>query len=255
MNPEAAARMLFDAAVKGIYFPPELQGRLTVEEGYRTQQGVLALHLAAGEEQAGWKIGFTAPAVRALFKSDSPVLGYLLASRGFSSGLSFSFADMISPRLEAELCFILGRPLKGPGVTAEQVRAAVAGVAPALEIIETRGDMAADLGLGIADDVSQWGWVTGPEVRPFPRDLVLGDVQMQLLRNGTVEVESVGRDVIDDQFESIAWLANRLAALGASLRAGQRVMSGSFNAPADIQRGDRWEARFPGIGAVAARFD
>jgi len=255
MNPEAAARILFDAALKGIYFPPELQGQLTVEEGYRTQHGMLALHRAAGEEQAGWKIGATAPAIRSLLNTKEPVAGYLLASRGFSSGLSFSFAELIAPNVEAELCFTLGRPLKGPGVTAAQAREAVAGMAPALEIVELRGNLAKDLGLGIADDVSQWGWVTGPELRPVPRDLVLGDVNMQLVRNGSVEVESVGRDVIDDQFESIAWLANKLATLGASLRAGQRVMAGSFNAPIAIQRGDRWEARFPGVGTVAARFD
>ena len=106
-----------------------------------------------------------------------------------------------------------------------------------------------------ADDVLQWGWVTGPEVRPYPRDLVLGQVRAEILRNSTVEADVLGKDVIDDQLESIAWLANRLAAFGGSLKVGHRILSGSFSPPLPISRGDRWETRFSGVGSVAARFD
>lgn len=255
MTPQTAARILYNAAARGQHFPEQLRGQLDIDGGYHAQQAVLALCLASGDEQAGWKIGFTAPAVRERFHSDSPVFGYLLANRGYSSGLSFSFADMISPSIESELCFTLGKPLKGPGVTAEQVVDAIVCVAPAFEIIEGRGDMAADLGLGLADDVLQWGWVTGPEVRPYPRDLVLGDIRAEITRNGEVVADVLGRDVIDNQHESIAWLANTLAAYGTSLKVGQRILSGSFSAPLPIARGDRWETRFSGVGAVAARFD
>lgn len=255
ITPEAAARILFDSAMKGVYFPQALRGRLSTEAGYRTQQAVLSLYLASGDEQAGWKIGATAPAVRAQFKTDAPVFGYLLGSRGFASGLSFSFADMINPAIEAELCFTLGKSLKGPGVTAGTVADAVASVAPAFEIIELRGDMAADLALGIADDVSQWGWVTGAEVRPYPRNLDLGQVRAEIRRNGEVVVDALGRDAIDNQLESIAWLANEAARYGATLKVGHRILSGSFSRPLPISRGDRWETRFSGIGSVSARFD
>jgi 2-keto-4-pentenoate hydratase len=255
MNPEAAARILFDSSAKGVHYPDALRGQLDLESAYRTQQAVLALHLGNGEEQAGWKIGFTAPAVRAQFRSAEPVFGYLLGSRGYGSGLSFSVAEIANPAIEPELCFILGKPLKGPGVTPTQVADAVASVAPAFEIIELRGDMAADLGLGIADDVSQWAWVTGPEVRPYPRALDLGALRATMTRNGEVVADALGRDVIDNQLESIAWLANRLATFGSSLKVGQRVLTGSFSRPMPIGRGERWEATFAGIGSVAARFD
>jgi 2-keto-4-pentenoate hydratase len=255
MNPESAARVLFDAASRGIHYPNELKGLLDVEAGYRTQQAVLALHVSSGEEQAGWKIGFTSPAVRAYFRSQSPVFGYLLANRGFASGLSFSFADMVAPAIESELCFTLAKPLKGPGITPGQVLDAIAAVAPAFEIIEQRGDMAADLGLGIADDVLQSSWLTGPEVRPYPRDLALGEVRAHITRNGEVVADLLAHDVIDNQIESITWLANRLADFGASIRVGQRVLSGSFTRPLPIGRGDRWETTFSGLGTVAARFD
>ncbi|HEX9842282.1 MAG TPA: fumarylacetoacetate hydrolase family protein [bacterium] len=255
MTPDSAARILYEAAAKGVHYPEELRGQLTVEAGYRVQQAVLALHQAAGEEQAGWKIGFTAPAVRAHFGSSEPVFGYLLTNRGFSSGLSFSFADMINPSIESELCFTLGKPLKGPGVTAEQVADAIATVAPAFEIIEGRGDMKADLGLGIADNVLQSSWVTGAEVRPYPREIDLGAIRAEITRNGEGVVDVLGKDAIDNQHDSIAWLANEAARYGGSLKVGQRILSGSFSRPLPIARGDRWETRFSGIGSVAARFD
>ncbi len=255
MTPEAAARLLFDSAARGVYYPEELKGQLDLDAAYRTQLAVLALHLAAGGEQAGWKIGFTAPAVRAHFRSDQPVFGYLLGHRGYTSGLSFSFVDMLAPLIEAELMFTLGKPLKGPGVTAKQALDAIASVAPAFEVLEGRGDMAADLGLGVADDVLQWGWVAGPELRPYPRELKLGAVRAEIVRNGETVLDARGKDVIDNQLGSIAWLANRVADYGASLKVGQRILSGSFNRPLPIARGERWEARFSGIGSVAARFD
>jgi 2-keto-4-pentenoate hydratase len=255
MTPEAAARILYDAAARGEHFPAELHGQLDLDAGYRTQQAALALHRASGEEQAGWKIGATAPAVRKAFGSDAPVFGYLLTSRGYASGLSFSFADMIRPALESELCFTLGKPLKGPNVSPGQVLDAAASVAPAFEIIELRGDIAADMGLGVADDVLHWGWVTGAEVRPYPRELELGKVRAEITHNGETVASALGKDVIDDQLESIAWLANRLADFGLSLKVGQRILSGSFGQPRPIARGDRWETRFSGVGAVASRFD
>ena len=255
MTPQAAARMIWDSARRCVYYPDELRGQLTLEQGYQTQQALLAMHLKGSEEQAGWKIGFTSPAVRAHFNSDVPVFGYLLASRGYTSGLSFSFGEMIAPSIESELCFTLAKPLKGPGVTAGQVRDALAAVAPAFEILEARGDMAADLPLGIADDVLQWAWVTGPEVRPYPKELVLGEVRAEITRSGVTVEDVLGKDVIDNQHESIAWLANELAKHGTGLKTGQRILSGSFHKPIPISRGDRWEARFSGLGAVAARFD
>ncbi len=255
MQPQQAARILWNAAAKGVHYPEELKGKLSLEEGYRTQQALLKMHLSTGDEQAGWKIGFTSPAVRAHFRSETPVFGYLLTNRGYASGLSFSFSDMIAPAIESELCFILGKPLKGPGVGPEQVVEAIAAVAPAFEIIELRGDIAADLPLGVADDVLQYGWVTGQEVRPYPKDTVLAEVQAEILRNGERVVNAVARDVIDDQYESIAWLANTLAKYGVGIKAGHKILSGSFSKPLPISRGDRWEARFSGFGSVSARFD
>jgi 2-keto-4-pentenoate hydratase len=254
MIPQEAGKLLWESAQQGLYYPYALQGRLNLEQAYQVQLEVLARHLSGGETQAGWKIGLTADAVRAHFRSQTAVFGYLLASNGVGSGHSFDSDQVIAPSIEAELCFTLAKDLHGPGVTPEAVLEAVAAVSPAFEIIERRGDMAADLPLGVADDVSQWAYVLGSPLLPYPRKLDLGGVRMELRRNGEVVAGGLGREAIDNQIHSLAWLANQLAAHGKWIEAGQIVLSGSFNRPLPINKGDRWEASFSGIGKVACEF-
>jgi 2-keto-4-pentenoate hydratase len=254
MQTAEAVKILWDSLQRGVHFPAALEKRLTLAEGYRVQLGVLARAVSAGDRHAGWKIGLSADAIRRRFGVDFPVSGYLLEGRGFPSGTSFRARDIISPAMECELCFTLGETLRGPGVTRERVLAAVAAVAPAFEIVALRGDLAADLPLGIADNLCQWAFVTGPAVRPYPRDLALGQVTVEILTDGQTVARLRGAEVIDDQLESLAWLANRLADDEMALEAGQRVMTGSFNPPPPIHPGQRWEARFSSLGAVTASF-
>jgi 2-keto-4-pentenoate hydratase len=255
METAKAVEILWQGLQAGVHYPEPLKGQLTLVEGYRVQLGVLARAVSTGERQAGWKIGLTADAVRRGLGFESPVFGYLLESRAFPSGASFRVDDIVSPAIECELCLTLGRPLRGPGVTREQALIAVAAVAPALEVVSFRGNMRADFPLGIADNVSQWAFVTGASIRPYPRDLALGQVTVEVLTNGQTVGRYVGAEVIDDQLASLAWLANQLAEHGWGLEAGQRVITGSFNPPAPVHRGERWEARFSAsLGTVTAIF-
>jgi 2-keto-4-pentenoate hydratase len=254
MIPEEAGKLLWESAQQGLYYPYALQGRLSLEEAYRVQLEVLARHLTGGETQAGWKIGLTADAVRTHYRSKTPVSGYLLASNVQDSGHSFDFDQVMTPSVEAELCFILAKDVHGPGVTAESVVESIGAICPAFEILERRGDMAADLPLGVADNVSQWAVVLGAPVRPYPRQLDLGGVRMELRRNGETVAGGLAREVIDNHLQSLAWLANALAAHGKWIEAGQIVMSGSFNRPLPINKGDHWEASFSGVGKVTCAF-
>ena len=117
-----------------------------------------------------------------------------------------------------------------------------------------RVNMLEDMPLGVADDVAQWGYVTGAALSPYPATLALGAITVEMKRNSDVVAKVVGTDVIDNQLESIAWLANHLATYGMALEPGQRIMSGSFTKPTPISKGDRWESLFSSVGAVSATF-
>lgn len=233
--------------------PPELAGRLDLRSGYRCQLALRERWLAAGERAGGWKIGATAPAMRTRFGTDAPLFGYLLAERCMENGIELSTEKILRPALESELCFRLGRPLRGPGVDEDQVAAAVAGVAAAFEIVSLRVNIGADLGLAVADNVAQWAYVRGTVLQPYPAGLALGDIRLKLSCNEQLEIEALGHEVIDHQLASIAWLANTLAEYGCSLEAEEWILSGSFHAPQPLKAGQHWRAEFSGIGHVDLR--
>ena len=60
-----------------------------------------------------------------------------------------------------------------------------------------------------------------------------------------------GDAVLGHPFNSVVWLAAKLAEFGERLRAGDYIMSGSFTRQFPLGR-DQVECSFSGIGTVAA---
>jgi 2-keto-4-pentenoate hydratase len=232
---------------------PEWMKRLSREDAYRVQLGVLAQYVQAGERQAGWKVGLTSKAMQAQQGVHEPVLGFLLQSGERPSGTRFTYAELIRPGFENELCLTLGTTLRGPGVTTERAAAALSAMAPAFEIIERRGDFAADLNVSLADNAQQRAYVTGAPV-PVPAGLDLATVALDLTVNGAAAERATGREVLGTPAASIAWLANKLAEMGLVLEAGMKVMSGSFTRQYLLNAGDRIDANFSPVGTVRAEF-
>ena len=52
----------------------------------------------------------------------------------------------------------------------------------------------------------------------------------------------------------IAWLANKLAPWGESLKAGQIVLAGSFTRPVAAKAGDLFEADYGPLGQMTFKF-
>ena len=252
MQVDKALEAIWAGMQQGQHHPAAWQGRLSMADGYRVQLGVLDRLVAAGERHAGWKVGLTAKAMQEQHRVFEPVLGFLLESGHRASGVAFRFDDLIGPGFENELCITMGHTLRGPGVTSESARAAIAEVAPALEIVERRGDLTGDLPLALADNAQQKAFVTGPARALGALDLASVTVDVRV--NGAHQERAAGTAVLDTPVASIAWLANKLAELGRSLEAWVRVMSGSFTRQYPIARGDRVEAHFEPLGAVIATF-
>lgn len=248
----AALDTIWSGHRRGQHHPPEWQGRLSMIEAYHVQLGLLDRYVGTGDRHAGWKVGLTAKAMQEQQRVHEPVFGFLLESGHRDTGAVFAFSELIRPGFENELCITVGQTLAGPGVTLEQARAAIATVAPALEIVERRGDFTADLHLALADNAQQKAFVTGP-ARPLG-DLDLAEVTVDVRLNGAQQEQARGAEVLGTPVASIAWLANKLAEFGRRLEAEMRVMSGSFTRQYGLAAGDRVEAQFASIGAVRAEF-
>lgn len=245
-----AAQRLWEAQRSGGEPPEELKGRLTMEHAYPVQMEVLALHLAAGQTLAGWKIGQTSRPMRQATGATSPALGYLLGGRGFASPHRLELAGARDCALEPELAFILAQSLQGPGITRERVREAVASVAPAFELVRSDPRWT-EPAFKRAGNAGQWGYVLGQAVPGCPHARALDELRLRLTNGDEVHLEAMGRDVNDNPLDSAAWLANALAAHGRALEPGQVILTGSYSRLMPLRSGDRWEASFEGIGAVA----
>jgi 2-keto-4-pentenoate hydratase len=251
---EQTVETIWQLQQRGEFFPEEWRGKLSLDDAYRVQLGLLDRKLAQGERQAGWKVGLTADAMREMFGGKEPVFGHLLESASLASGHSFRFAEMKAPMVENELLVTLARDLPGPDATALDAEYVIGSVAPAFEIVELRGaDMRVDLPLAITGNVAQRAFVHGTPISYSDR-IDFGEIRAAVRVNGEVKVSALGREVIDNQLRTIAWLANALHRYGRRLQAGQRIMTGSFTKPLPVAAGDRFETEFSGVGSVSATF-
>lgn len=239
---------------KGVYFPPAFSGRLSFDDAYRVQLGLIARREAAGERQVGWKIGLTAKAIQDQLGVHEPVFGCLLAEGVKESGHRFHHRALIRPGFENEVCLRLGRDLAGPGLDLGAARRAVESGHPAIEIIETRGDFTGELALAIADNAQQKAIVLGPATA-LADDLDLAAIAVRVEINGKEIATGRGEAVLGSPLNALAWLANALARFGRGLSAGELVMTGSFTRQFALRAGDRIRAEFDRLGRVEAFFD
>ncbi len=205
----------WQARQRGVYFPPGYFGKLSIDEAYAVQLGLIDRRVAAGERQIGWKVGLTAPAIQRQFGFHEPVFGCVLDSK--PSGHTFAPGELIAPGFENELCMHLSTDLAGtPGL--EEARAAIDMVYPSLEIIETRGPFTEQIALALADNAQQKTVILG-EPMPLPADLAAIEARVSI--NGETVATGTGDAVLGNPLNSIVWLASKLGAYGRGLKAGR----------------------------------
>jgi 2-keto-4-pentenoate hydratase len=254
MSTEQSIQALWEFHQRGDFFPQAWRRKLDLAEAYRVQLGLLDRKVERGERQAGWKVGLTADVMREMFGGKEPVFGYLLESGSIGSGHTFRFTELRTPMVEHELLITLAQDLSGPDATAQDAQHAIATIAPALEIVEMRGpNLREDMPLAIVDNVAQRAFVHGAAI-PFSSNLDLGGIRAIVRVNGEVKANPLGREAIDNQLQTLAWLANALHRYGRRLQARQRIMTGSFTKPMPIAQGDVFETDFSYIGTVTASF-
>ncbi len=234
--------------------------QMTVADGYAIQRAWVALELADGRVIKGRKIGLTSRAMQLSSQIDEPDYAPLMDDMFFEAGADIAINRFIAPRVEVELAFILGKPLKGPGVTLFEVLAATEYVSPAVEIIDARieqfdRDTKAPRKVydTIADFAANAGIVLGG--RPVKPDAVdLRWVGALLHKNGVIEETGLAAAVLNHPAKGVAWLANKLAPHGEQLNAGDVVLAGSFTRPATAAAGDNFHVDYGALGSISFRF-
>src|SRR5208337_3263680 len=89
---------------------------ITMEDAYAISTEVANRKIAAGARLIGHKVGLTSKAMQRSSQIDEPDYGHLLDTMMIADGARVSHANYCVPRVEIELAFVLGKPLKGPGI-------------------------------------------------------------------------------------------------------------------------------------------
>ena len=233
-----------------------------IDDAYAVQAAWMDLKLRQGRRVLGHKIGLTSKAMQRAVRIDEPDFGVLLDDMFYRDGGVIPAARFLQLRVEAELAFVLARPLAGPDCTLFDVLDATAYVVPALEILDARIQRT-DPETGrtrtvldtISDNAANAAIVLGG--RPFKPNLLELDMRRIgaiVSKNGDVEETGLAAGVLNHPAHGIAWLANRLHRHGVSLAAGEVVLAGSFIRPIDVAAGDTVVADYGEFGSVACYF-
>lgn len=226
---------------------------ITIEDAYAIQSEVTAQKVAAGARVIGHKIGLTSKAMQRSTQIDEPDYGHLLDIMMVADGAKVKHADYCVPRVECELTFVLGEPLKGPGVGLLDVLRATEYVVPSIEIIDARIQNPRKIFDTVSDNGAAAGIVIGG--RPVgPMDVDLRWVGGIMYRNSEIEETGIAAGVLGHPAMGIAWLANKVAPFGTVLEPGHIMLSGSFIRPVWAEPGDTLHADFGELGGVSVQF-
>jgi len=252
----AAADRLHQAAASGKPTAPirDLLGDGDVAAAYAVQAINTRRALDGGRRLVGRKIGLTSLAVQKQLGVGQPDYGMLFADMARPEALDVSLADVLQPKVEAEIAFVLGRDLDGDQLTVADLFRAIEWAVPAIEIVGSRvANWDIRITDTIADNASSGLYVLGS------RPVRLADFDpracgMVMEKAGEPVSVGAGAACLGSPLNATLWLAQVMAKAGYPMRAGDTVLSGALGPMVAVAPGDVFDVRIEGLGSVRAAF-
>jgi len=224
------------------------------DDAYAIQDEILRRKLSRGARLIGLKADLTSHAKMKQMGVNTPVFGFLVDPFSVLEGAEIKARELIHPKVEPEIAFVLKRALKGPGCHIGAVLAATDFVLPGIEVIDSRyRDFKFDLKSVVADNTSASRFVVGGRaMRPDQVDMRTLGVVME--KNGEIVALGAGAAVLGHPAAAVAWLANHLGRRGREIPAGSVILSGGVTEAVAVEAGDRINLRIQHLGSVSLRF-
>jgi 2-oxo-3-hexenedioate decarboxylase len=223
---------------------------LDVEAGYEAQRLLVQTKVERGLKVVGAKVGLTSRAKQKTMGISEPIYGMVFDTMLLQHGEPVELDELIHPRVEPEIAFLLGRDLVGP-VGVPGVLAATEVVFGAVDVIDSRyRDYKFKLPDVTADNCSAGKMVLGPVTRKLDEVEDLRLLGCVVRVDGDVVATAAGAAVIGHPAAAVAWLANTLAARGEHLPAGSLLFAGGLTDAFPLQAGRSVTAEFDGLGSI-----
>lgn len=227
---------------------------MTLDDSYAVQDELCRRWQARGDRIVGMKAGLTSKAKMDQMGVHVPSFGFLTSAMARPENSAIEFRELLHPRVEAEIAFIMRDELRGPGCTVEAVIAATDFIIPAVEVIDSRYEnFKFDLVSVVADNSSSARYVTGG--KPVdPRTIDLRTIGVVIEKNGEIAALGASAAVLNHPAKAVIMLVEHLASRGQALPAGSYVMTGGITEAIAVAAGDNIVARFQDLGSVSFRF-
>ncbi|MET7992664.1 fumarylacetoacetate hydrolase family protein [Amycolatopsis sp. NPDC005232] len=244
-----AGRLDDAATTQATVAPLTTDGLADLRTAYEVQDTLVRLRLDRGERLVGGKLGLTSRAKQLAMGVDKPLYGLVTSGMSRASGSRLSLKDLIHPRVEPEIAFVLGEALEGPDVTVSDVLGATRYLCAALDVIDSRYEGFSFRHLdAIADNASSAAFALGDDLVAPHGDLALTGCVLEV--DGQVVESAAGAAVMGHPAAAVAFMANQLALAGKRLEAGWVVLSGGLTAPVPLRAGSTVTATLSGLGSV-----
>ncbi|MHB2247683.1 2-keto-4-pentenoate hydratase [Pseudomonas fitomaticsae] len=221
---------------------------------YAVQEINTQLALALGRRLVGRKIGLTSAAVQQQLGVDQPDFGMLFADMEIVDGGEIQISQLIQPKAEGEIAFVLGRDLPYEDTTLAELLRAVEYVVPALEIVDSAiENWNISLVDTVADNASSGLYVLGKQPTPLA-SLDLRLEGMLLEKNAATASIGVGAACLGNPVDACLWLARTMARMGRPLQAGDVLLSGALGPMTPVVAGDSLHLHLTRLGQISCRF-
>lgn len=223
---------------------------LDLSTAYQVQDALLRRKTEAGQRLVGVKLGLTSRAKQQRMGIDSPLSAWLTDAMALPVGAPVPLDELIHPRIEPEIVFVMGERLRGPGVTAATAMRAVRSVHAGFEVIDSRyRDFSFALPDVVADNASSARFVvSGDGVSPDGLDLALEACLLGI--DGQVVDSASGAAVQGHPGEALALAANALGARGIEIEPGWIVLTGGLTDAVFLEPDREVSAEFTHLGTL-----
>jgi 2-keto-4-pentenoate hydratase len=223
-----------------------------VASGMEAQMSKRRNQLSSGARHLGWKVGFSTRAAMDRMGISAPLFGFMTDRSLLKTGSNLSIAGWTRAVIEPEVAVHLGKNVPA-GSDVATVRAAIAGLGPAVEVADLDPDIQDVEGI-LSGDIFHRHVLLGP-VDGARAGGSLAGLEARVFRDGEKIAGAAGpADFPGDTVVILQALAEALEANGETLKAGDVVITGSLVPPVKVGPGQVIRAEISPLGEIEVRF-
>jgi 2-keto-4-pentenoate hydratase len=225
-----------------------------IDAAYAVQQQNLLERYAGGRRRVGRKIGLTSDIVQRQLGVGQPDCGSLLDDMRVPAGSTVRYADLLQPKVEAEIAFTLKDDIANAPGSIDDIAEAIESATAAIEIVDSR---VAGWDISIIDtiaDNASSGMFVLSDVNRSIDGLVLPELRMSMCADGIEVSTGSGAACLGNPLNAVRWLAMTALRNGDPLRAGEIILSGALGAMVTVHGGEHFRASITGFAPVDVTF-